>query len=243
MRRWLFQTVSLLFLCIAAQAQSVDAYNDNLPYEPTDTWPYLYAHFENGAVRTTKGALLSYTTLNICIGDGKLHYVQGDKIMQADMSNVFTARVGEEDVFVNIGGKMYKVLFESEEGFIVSLTSVDYDELKKVDIGYGVSSSTASMTNTNLAGLGIDSISGVNMMNMTLNRAEQQKNSGKVLPTKVDNYFYVGGKFILADKREVQDLVGKESMKAFLKENKVKWSKPETLVPVVAFLSEQLNKQ
>lgn len=240
MRSFLLTAVSLLALCLNLRAQ--DPYYESVPYEPMDSWPYLYSHFEEGAVRTTKGALLSYTTLNVCL-DGKLHYIQGDRIMEADMSKVFTARVGENDVYVNVAGKMHKVLQETEQGHILMLRNVDYDELSKVDIGYGVASSTASRTNTSLAGLGIDNINGVNITSMTLNRAEQQKSTGKVIPVKEETFFLVKGQLIPATKRAVQEVAGKDACKAFFKEHKLKWNKAETLVPVIGFLYESINPE
>ncbi len=234
-------TFSLLFLLgsLFLRAQNPDA--DALPYEPMDSWPYMYEQFESGKVRTTNGALLTYASLNICIADGKLHYIEAGKIMQANMSQIFTALLGENDVYVNAGGKMYRVIVETDEGSILELTSVDVDELSKVDIGYGVSSSTASRTNTSLAGLGMETLDGVNMVNMTITNAEQKKNSGNVLPLKKTLYLYVSGKVIPANKREIQQLVDKDTAKAFFKANKIKWNKAESLLPLLPFLKEQLN--
>ena len=161
--------------------------------------------------------------------------------MQANMTQVFTALVKESDVYVNIGGKMYLVVVETDDGSILKRTTVDVDELSKVDIGYGVSSSTASRTNTSLAGLGMETLDGVNMVNMTITSAEQQKNSGKILPLKETLYLFVSGKLIPANKREIQQLVDKDSAKAFFKANKIKWNKAESLLPLLPFLKEHLN--
>lgn len=211
------------------------------PFEPMDSWPYLYYNFENGRVRTAKGALLDYRSLNVNVVDGSLHFIQAGTIMKADMTQVYTALVGENDVYVNAGGKMYKILLETEHGYVLCGTSVDMDELNKVDIGYGVSSSTASRTNTTLVGLGIDNISGVNMSNMTLTRAEQQRNMGRLLPLIKTNYLLVNGKLIPANKRDIEQYVDKKVAKAFFKENKINWKKPETMVPLLVFLEEQIN--
>ena len=223
---------------VFAQAQEQDA----PPYEPMDTWPYMYERFEAGNVRTTQGTLFQYAALNISIADGKLHYIENGKIMQADMGHVFTVLVGDRDVYVNAGGKMYQVLVENEDGSVLKLTSVDIDELNKVDIGYGVSSSTASRTNTSLAGLGMETLDGVNMVNMTITSAEGRKNTGKVLPLKEKLYLNIGGRLIPANKREIQQVVDKNAAKAFFKANKIKWGKPESLALLLPFLKEQLNK-
>ncbi len=227
----LFVWVSCIF---AAKAQDT--------YEPMDTWPYKYEHFQAGNIRTTKGTLFEYKALNVNLADGKLHYIENDKIMQADMGRVFTALIGDMDVYVNAGGKMYQVLGENEYGSVLKLTSVDMDELNKVDIGYGVSSSTASRTNTTLAGLGMENLNGVNMVSMTLANAENRKHTGMVLPLKERFFLNIDGKLIPANKREVMDVVDKKAAKDFFKANKIKWNKPESLVLLLPFLKEQLNK-
>ena len=162
--------------------------------------------------------------------------------MQADMGHVFTVMVGDKDVFVNAGGKMYQVLLENEDGSVLKRTSVDVEELNRVDIGYGVSSSTASRTNTSLAGLGMETLDGVNMVNMTITSAEGRKNTGKVLPLKEKLYLNIGGRLVPATKRDVQQVVDKDAAKAFFKANKIKWNKPESLMLLLPFLEEQLNK-
>ena len=231
-----------IFLLLASIQFIFAQEQDALPYEPMDTWPYLYERFEPGNVRTTQGTLFPYAALNICIADGTLHYIEKGKIMQADMGHVFTVMVGDKDVFVNAGGKMYQVLLENEDGSVLKRTSVDVEELNRVDIGYGVSSSTASRTNTSLAGLGMETLDGVNMVNMTITSAEGRKNTGKILPFNEKIYLYIGGSLVPATKRDVQQVVDKDAAKAFFKANKIKWNKPESLMLLLPFLEEQLNK-
>lgn len=210
-------------------------------FEPMDSWPYLYYNFENGRVRTAKGALLDYNSLNVNIVDGSLHFIKAGTIMKADMTQMYTALIGDTDVYVNAGGKMYQILLESEHGYVLCGTSVDMDELNKVDIGYGVSSSTASRTNTSFAGLGMDNISGINMSNMTLTRAEQQRSAGMLLPVKKTTYLLVNDYLIPAGRRDIEQFVDKKAVKAFFKENKINWKKPETMEPLLVFLEEHLK--
>ena len=87
----------------------------------------------------------------------------------------------------------------------------------------------------------METLDGVNMVNMTITNAEQKKNSGNVLPLKKTLYLYVSGKVIPANKREIQQLVDKDTAKAFFKANKIKWNKAESLLPLLPFLKEQLN--
>ncbi len=210
--------------------------------EPMDTWPYLYQNFMSGAVRTSTGVLLEYSSFNICVVDGSLHYIKDGVIMKADMSKVFTALVGEDDVYINTLGRMSKIILETEDGAVVKNYAVDFEKLKKVEIGYGVTSSTASSRNTSLSLLGMETISGVNMVDMSLNRAEQQKGSGKYIPLKTEVSLLVNGRLIPANKKSIQDICGKTQTQEFLKKNKVKWSKAETLAPVLGFVKEHIAK-
>ena len=240
MKRGLFILVFLFAWVFSAQAQ--DSYGANPTYEPRDSWPYIYERFQPGAVRTAAGDLMEYQSFNICVGNGRMHYIYDGKIMEADMTKVFTAKI-EDDVYVNVGGKMYKVFVQTNDGAIVFLTSIDMDELQKVNIGYGVSSSTASQTNTSLDLLmsGNAAVSNV-VVSQTLTVAEQMKNNGKELPTKEDTFFLVKGRLIPASKRDIQDAVGKDAAKPFFKENKLKWNKPESLIPVLAFLNANMDE-
>ena len=238
MRRVLITLVILLAWALTAQAQ--DSYGTNPTYQPRDSWPYIYERFQPGTVRTAAGDLMEYQSFNICIGNGRMHYIYDGRIMEADMAKVFTAKI-EDDVYVNVGGKMYKVFVQTNDGAIVFLTSVDLDELQKVNIGYGVSSSTASQTNTSLdLLLGGNTIASV-IVSQTLTVAEQQKNTGKELPVKEECFFLVKGRLIPASKRDIQDAVGKEVAKPFFKENKLKWNKPESLIPVLALLNANMD--
>lgn len=239
-------SIALCAVFAAAGAQSQNA-KSSKAYEPMSSWPYLFEEFGSGAVRTAKGNLLEYASLNVSVADGKLHYVEKGTIMQADMMNVYTARIGD-DVFVNIYGKMYKVLRETEKGAVVELKTVDMEEMKKTDIGYGISSTTASKTNTSLSGIGVDSLLGaaygVSIDSVPLSQAEQQKHAGSLLPLKEDTFFYVYRILVPATRRDVTNAAGvdKAEAKAFFKAHKIKWSNPESLMEVVDFLYGQFDR-
>ncbi len=208
-------------------------------YEPTRTWPYLYNDFQNGVIRMSGGTLVQAAMVNVSV-DGKIHYVdeKEQKVMAADMLKVFSARIGN-DVYLNAGGKMMKLLAENENGAVVCETSVNLDELNKSDIGYGISSSTASTQK--LSSLAGDSSS---LVNLPLNTLMEGRENGEKLPLVRKNFIRVGLNMIPATKSEVTNspLVDKAAAKAFLKSNKVKWNDPASLLTVVDFLSGQINK-
>lgn len=215
-----------LALCLQALAQNYD-------YKPRESWPYLLESFTEGGIHTTVGTDLNEGFYNISVVDGKLHYIQNGKILEADMRLVQYARIGG-NMYVNRLGKMEEVLFGEGTYVLLRSTLVDMDKLAKTDIGYGVSSATASTQH--LSGLEISGIS----QNMELETAIQGAKDGKVLPLRIKYSFLLGARQVDATKSAVLAIPGidKAAVKAYIKQEKIKWSKPESLAKMLIFFSE-----
>ncbi len=214
-------------------------------YRPRDTWPYEQEEFQEGVIRTTKGDLLEDVRLNVCIVNGCLHFLKDKTIMEADMSTVFTARVGEE-TYVNVGGKMHRVLSENEHGAVIELTEVDMDNLAKADIGYGISSATASTQKTSLELMGgMDGWGDIGLSGRSYHQAFEERGNGQVIPLLKTEYLLVNGFRIEAAKKAVLHFAGVDQAagKAFFKANKIKWNRPESLMSVIDFIYGQLNPE
>jgi len=229
--------MTLLFLASASFAQN--------KYQPKDSWPYIGQEFLPGSVYSLTGQLQAPGNLNICIIDGKLHYVQGSTIMEADMNQVYTAVVGDSE-YINRMGRMLKVLAKTDYGYVLEDTYVDMDELNKVDIGYGVSSSTASSRSTSLMGVGLDGLQGINVLERfgrEYDKISLQKDSGSKLPTRTKVYLFTKNVQVPATKRDVLSLsnISKSATSAFLKNNKIKWKDVSDLEKVVEFLYNNIN--
>ena len=92
--------ISFLTFVLACQAVAAQE------FEPRETWPLVYENFQKGAARTVTGVLISDAQFNVSVMDGALLYVNKDnKIMNSDMSKVYTALIGD-DLYLNVGGKM-----------------------------------------------------------------------------------------------------------------------------------------
>lgn len=237
--RKLFCLLISAFSCIGLSAQSDG-------YEPTTTWPYRYADFKDGAVMTREGTLMTsgVSMFNLNLANGRVHYVQDNVIMEADMSRIYSARIGT-DVFINIGGRMYLVLNESDQGLVVALEAPDIDQMSRTDIGFGISSATASKTTTSLELLGIgNSYDGIYLTGQTYTQARIEKGKGDPLPIRQTLYLVVDGFRIDADKKSVTRYPGVDAAAAkdFFKSHKIKWSKPESLAQVVDFVYGQLHQ-
>lgn len=211
-------------------------------YTPTDTWPYLNAEFAPGEVRSFSGDVLRVSDLNVEIGGGSLHYIDNGVIMQAGMSNVFRAVIGS-DSYVNIGGRMHRVLADSAYGLVVEDTVVDYDRMARSDIGYGISSSTASVMNSSLIGLGLDAENGVSIINSDLERVRANRSSGIGIPVKSKKYIFANGIRTGATRREIvaAGLSERKALDAFVKKNRIKWDSPESLLEVLEYLATIQN--
>lgn len=230
------RTGSFLLLCIVALASGLSGFAQE--YQPRETWPFLYEEFRPGAARTRDGALTE-RDYNIAVHDGTLMFVNDEKvIMRADMTRIFSARVGD-DVYVNIGGRMYRLLSELDCGNVVLGSEIDVDQQSKVSIGYGISSSTASAQGVSLLMDGrFDAV------NKSLQQTELDKYRGEVLPVKQVRYLQIGLRLIPATRQGILGLPGidKKAASAFFKQEKIKWTETSSLEKVLVFVSGALDK-
>ena len=221
----------LLLVCLLACAIELCA--QNYDYKPRETWPYLLEEFTSGGVHTPGGTNLNEGWYNVCVLDGKLHYVQNGKIMEADMRQVQYARIGGS-MYVNRRGTMEQVVAEEGNYALLRSTLADLDRLSKSDIGYGVSSATASTQSINSLGMAGGTVS------MELEAAIAESKSGTVLPLRTRYDFMLGARQIEANRASVMALPGidKAAAKNFFKQEKINWNKPESLAKVLKYLAD-----
>lgn len=229
----LFLVGILLFSGISAGAQR---------FEPKDTWPFVYENFTDGALYSSTGEKLLSAKMNVSILNQKLYYLKGETIMEADMVRLYAAKISSgpaEDLYVNVGAKMYRVLAESDGGAALQADILDVERYNKASIGYGVTSYTASTQN--VSGLAMESSAGVN-----INTAMASKEGGEPLPVLEKKYILYGqGRVVPALKREVMDIpdLDKQAAKVFFKENKIKWNQAASLTQVADFLTNNLEHE
>ncbi len=205
-------------------------------YEPTTTWPYLYDDFTEGVMVDRDGDQIK-GVYNIHLLHGRVHFIEGDMIREANSLNVNTVTVGG-NAYRHVGGTMMEVLAVTEGGLVVKKTEINVTALNSTGGAYGSSSSTlATQALSSLEFMG--SASGpVNHMNM-----KNSKNDGKILPVIEKIYLVVGRNVVFAAKKDVLGIPGidKTSANAFFKENKTKWKDPQSLAAVVDFISNELK--
>ena len=224
---------TLFLLCISGKAQR---------FTPRDTWPFLYENFSDGVIFSQNGNELLSAKFNVSVLNQKLYYLKGETIMEADMVRLYAAKIKagqEEDIYVNVGAKMYRVLAESDGGAALQADILDVERYNKASIGYGVTSYTASTQN--VSGLAMESAAGVN-----INQAQASKEGGESLPILEKKYILYGqGRIVPALKREVMDVPGldKDAAKEFFKQNKIKWNNGTSLTQVADFLTNNLKHE
>ena len=181
-------------------------------FQPKDTWPYLIKDFTEGKVYTP---------------DGK-------EILSSDMRRVSNVVIGDRK-FINVMGRMMEVLASSASGHVLKDVQVDVDEMGKTNIGYGISSATASSQSVTTL---MDGMS--DMVNLNLSDAVTRSKEGTVIPVKEDLYLKYGAATVPAFKKDVLDIQGldKAAAEGFFKSQKIKWKDPQSLIKVVDYIAE-----
>lgn len=202
-------------------------------FEPTTTWPYIYEDFTAGKLVMNTGKVVE-GKYNICIDDGRVHFIDGNLVKQASVVEVTSVQIGN-DVYINAAGKMMRVLQKSDKGVVAEDISIDYARLNETGGAYGSSSNTVATT-------ALSSLEGIGGTRTNMNHMElkNSKDNGKTLTLDKKYYLVFGGRCVHAAKRDVQDMPGidKGKLKTFFKTNKIKWKDPVSLITLVDYLAD-----
>lgn len=211
-----------LFAGIAAFAQ----------FEPSTTWPYVYKDFTKGTLKMPSGTEKT-ALFNVHLAHSTLHFIDGNMIKQAANTDIFSVQIGN-DFYMNADGRMMQVVAKSDKGMVVLGKEIDIAALNSTTAAYGSGGTTlGNMSLSSLENIGV----GNGIVNNNLMDGGD-KESGKTLPLIEKYYIIVNGNVIYATKKDVGEYIGEAQLKAFLKINKVKWSNPQTLLPLVDFLAD-----
>lgn len=220
MKNILFSVVLLLCSLQAAYSQS---------YEPTSTWPYIYPDFTEGVLHINASEERE-GLYNIHILEGRLHFIDGDLVKEASPADVYSVMIGN-DTYLNAGGRMMKVLARSDNGVVLQETSVDMARLNSTGAAYGASSNS-------MATRGLSSLEQTgSMVNTNHMELKNSRSEGQILPLVRKTYLMSGGNIVFASRKDVSEIVGDDNMKSFLKEHKVKWKDPQSLLQIVDLIS------
>ncbi len=214
----------LTFLPLTAEAQK---------FEPNTKWPYLYENFTPGTI-FFEGNQKSTADMNIHLWGNVLHYVKADgKIYQSDDKKVVRVEIGS-DAYIYIDRQLMQIVANQGTNLLVKLTKGDFDAMRSSGGGaYG--SSLNSSASRDLSSLGFD-LGGLDHPELGL--MLQEKKEGRTIPL-IDRYFFIiNGKQVEASKKAVEKFVGADradALKEFLKVNKTKWKKEDSLTQLLGF--------
>ena len=201
-------------------------------YEPTTKWPYLYENFKSGVLLFSDNTKTT-ASVNVHLLGSLLHYEKDGLIYHVDINKLEGVDIGE-DKFVPADGKLVKIIGKLGKNWLTKLTTGDFDALMSSSGAYGMSSSSSSVNK--LSSIEIGGISNLNYRLMV-----DEKQDGRLLPLKVEFVFFINGKKIPAVKSEIEKTLTddkKEAFKAFIKDNKIKFNKEESLLSLLKFFEK-----
>ena len=221
----------LLLICIAALSAAV-AVAQNV--SPTVNWPYMYPDFVEGEMEKM-GGQIEKGRYNIHLNVGALHCLNDGTIKEHPTVGVKSMTIGD-DVYRNVGGKMLKVLAQTEGGFVVMETLANFTGIISRDGAYGGAVANRDKTFSHQENNG--SFNGYLVTDNYKDLIAIKDDSDKV-PVTRKIFIVIGHQMIFANKSTVIDMTGvdKKAFSAFLKSNDIKWKDPEDLVKVIDYIT------
>ena len=222
--------LSILFgvsLCASVLAQT---------YMPNTRWPYLYENFTNGTIYFT-GNKKTSAQLNIHLWGNVLHYVSNDgRIYETTDGNIIRVEIGT-DVFLYGDNQLMKLVAEKNNNVLLCLRTGDFDSMNAGTGAYGASLNSSAVTDLSSLDLG-------GLDKPALAKMQEEKNIGRDIPMRTSYYYVINGRLVEATKKDMTRFVGEEregEWKSFLKTNKIKWKKEDSLKKVLDFFITKNN--
>lgn len=200
--------------------------------ECTTMWPYVYNEFQEGTLYMVGGKQYTHQ-FNVHVKDSRLHYVEKGIIKETRSEDIVLVKIGS-DIYMNVEGRVMKVIGSDERGFVATLILGDFDKLNSSSGAYGGSSNSSATTK--LSSVAIGGITIVNHMEL-----REGRENGQTLPLVYKYYIVTKGKVYAATKRGISSqLTDSEAaeFKAFLKNHKIKWNDPQSLMTILDFFNK-----
>ena len=206
--------------------------------EPLTSWPYKFQEFQKGTLYLRPFAKHE-VDVNLMVVGNKIHYIDGDLVKEQPLLDVDSLRVADK-LFINAGGEMLEVLASSDKAKIVLKSEVNLAAMNETGGAYGSSSATlGTMALSSLEGIGgTNSSKSINHVQLRANRED-----GQTIALTKKLCIYMKGRLIEARKSELQSLPGVDAkaFKAYVKNHKIRFNQPESLLQLTEFLSDKLN--
>lgn len=196
------------------------------------SWPYLYPEFREGTIYMNDGTKLVYN-VNVHILHGRLHYLDNGVVKEAISSNLLLIKIGDDE-YMNVNGDIMKIVAKNDKGMVTALQLGDFERLRDAGGAYGsstTSSATRRLTSVDVAGK-------VNQNHMEL---WESRHNGELVDLVTTYYIVTPTKIVEATQRAIRETLddaGKDAFKKWLKQNKIKWKNPESLLTLTEFLNQ-----
>lgn len=200
--------------------------------ECTTMWPYIYPDFKEGTLFMVGGQQLA-AKFNVHVQEGRLHYLSDGIIKETQSDQIVLAKIGD-DVYMCVEGKVMKVVGNEKRGFVATLILGDFEKLFNSSGAYGGSSNSSAIMKLSSIEIGGKTI--VNHMEL-----KQNKENGQTLPLKYQYYIVTKGKVYSATKSGINSQLSESEsveFKKFLKEHKIKWKDPQSLMSLLDFFNK-----
>lgn len=206
----------------------------NAQFAPNTRWPYLYENFSQGTIYFAKNQK-SEAQLNVHLLGNTLHYITQDgKIFESSDKDVIRVEIGN-DTYWFANHKLMQVITQERDCALLKLVYGDFDSMTSGSGAYGSSLNSSASRDLSSLDLG-----GLNQPE--LGKMLQERNDGSEIPLETAYYFILGGKVVEANKKAVTETVEvshSDNWKKFLKENKIKWKKEDSLISVLGFFAKE----
>lgn len=206
----------------------------NAQFAPNTRWPYLYENFSQGTIYFAKNQK-SEAQLNVHLLGNTLHYITQDgKIFESSDKDVIRVEIGN-DTYWFANHKLMQVITQEGDCALLKLVYGDFDSMTSGSGAYGSSLNSSASRDLSSLDLG-----GLNQPE--LGKMLQERNDGSEIPLETAYYFILGGKVVEANKKAVTETVEvsqSDNWKKFLKENKIKWKKEDSLISVLGFFAKE----
>ncbi|GHT49341.1 hypothetical protein FACS189440_14910 [Bacteroidia bacterium] len=200
--------------------------------EVTTMWPYIYSDFQKGTVYFKDQQILE-APVNVHLLKSSLHYLDKDQIKEAESSDIVLVQIGSDRYYMR-NNQLMRVVTGDSIGFIAELVTADFNALAESGGAYGSSSSVQATRKLSSVEIG-----GVSITNHV--ELKSKKDAGSLLPLTKKYYIVTEDQVYPANKKGFESQLPenkRNAFKQFIKQNKIKWNKPESLIALLEFLKD-----
>lgn len=223
MKTFILTVLAGWFCCAALSAQQAQE-------EERTAVPYEYPAFREATVTMMFGSRKTVKA-NIYLDGSKFYFMQDDKPIEADLSNIHRVAFGDS-IYMPVDNRMARIVAEDSSKMLVCVRTIDLYEMKGRSDGFG----GRDQSGEGLPFFQID-INGVLGM-VELNNSEAQEKA-RMFPLKREYFFLLDGDIVPAKERPVMSRYSKAERKRLreLTENRFwSWRDENSLVQLLHIL-------